>query len=167
MGLKYCSNEFNNSKKISLLTSNIDIPIYLNDKKYQSSSETYTSLRNYHGIHYPLQKNIYANISKLPSDIFDDTSYATLVNTTSINAPILDENNNNNRIYENLKLQSINNTSSSSSSSSSLSPIYINLNDPEDLPPVIPPSLRKTDQKEEIEINVIEKCSTSKTKQVS
>jgi hypothetical protein len=114
-----------------------------------------------------LQKNIYANITKLPSDIFDDTSYATLVNTTSINAPILDENNNNNnnRIYENLKLQSINNTSSSSSSS--LSPIYINLNDPEDLPPVIPPSLRKTDQKEEIEINVIEKCSTSKTKQVS
>jgi hypothetical protein len=179
MGLKYYSNEFNHSKKISLLTSGIDMPIYSNDTKYQSRSspsETYTSLQNYNGINYSFHKNIYANISKLPTDLSNDASYATLRNTTSNNSPILDENNNNNnRIYENVKLQTLNNINSSSSpSSSSSSPIYINVNDREDKPPIIPPSLRKTDQKEkilsfneEIETHVLEKRSTSKTKQVS
>ena len=152
MGLKYYANEFKNPKKLS----DIDMPIYTNEKTYLSPTDTYTSLQNYHGIHYPLKTNIYANISKLPSDLSNDTSYATLVNTTSMNCPIVDENN---RIYENLRL---NNTSSSSGSSSPpppSSPIYINLNEQgEQSPPL---------RKKEIETNILEKCPTTKTKQVS
>ena len=161
MGLKYYySKEFQQAKNGSLLTR----PIDSNEKKYQSTSEIYTSLGDYHGNHYPIQRNIYANIGKLTSDLSNETSYATLVNTTSINAPIIDESNNTNhhRVYENLQSNSMNNTSPSASSSSS--PIYINLNDPNDEPPVLPPSLRKADHEEEI---VLEKHPTSKPKQVS
>jgi hypothetical protein len=73
-----------------------------------------------------------------------------------MNCPIVDENN---RIYENLKL----NNTSSSSASSSPSPIYMNLNDHGERSP----PLRETNQEEEIEMNVLEKCPTIKTKQVS
>jgi hypothetical protein len=219
MGLKYYSKEFNNSDNILPLSSDIDLPLYANtsvssNKKHpcssqsSSSSETtiinkcteiYTSLRHHYGITYQLEKNIYANISKLPTDILNDETYATLISTTSITSPsktdiainlqTLDQNNNN-RVYENVKVRPTSSLSHSKASSNHVSPsssshIYINLEHHEDKLPVIPPRTipsSKDDQNEairlspihsidveqvDIETNVLEKRSNTKTKQVS
>lgn len=135
MGLKYHVNEL----KIRPISTEMEMPIYSNtslsssNKKYHSrSSETYTSIRNYHGI----QPNIYENLSKLPTDILSDTSLTHSSNRTS---QIFEDNNQ--RIYENIN---------------SSSPIYINFNHPADKPP--PPPVRTTEI--DIETNVL--ADTSK-----
>jgi hypothetical protein len=210
MGLKYYSKELNNYSNIPPLSSDIDLPLYANtcvsyNKKHQYSSqasslleEAYTSLQHHDGITYHLEKNVYANITKLSPDTSDDAKYGSLIHTKSIipesktditlNSQILDENNNN-RIYENVKLGpksslSYQKSSSNNVSSSSSSPIYINLKQDEDKPPIISARttpLLKTNQKEDIrlssihlieikqvdiETNVLEKRSNTKTKQV-
>jgi len=131
------------------------MPMYAN-------MHTYTSIFKQDAIalstqsSYCLQTNIYSNISKLsekPTDLSDETTYAKLLNTTSITPPsntdiainsqILDENNNS-RFYENINSHS---TSIKMSKSSSSTHIYINFDHQEDIPPIIPTS---NNQKEDI-----------------
>jgi hypothetical protein len=122
MGLKYYSHEVNNSDEYPPLYTNTSV---LYHKRNQSPSQS-----------SDLRKNIYANISLLspkPIDTFNESSYVTLMNTTST---ALDENNNK-RIYENLNLRSSSTnpdpkTSIDKINLSSSLPIYINLDDLKD-----------------------------------
>ncbi|CAF4135506.1 unnamed protein product [Rotaria sp. Silwood2] len=141
MGLKYYSNEINNSKNFLPLSSNADMSSYANTsvsyyKKYQcssplSSSKTpmiktninthpYTYIQNHDDIghstetSYYFRNNTYANIPKSQTKstyisnetiLENATSMTTLSNTEiDMNSQILDKNNNNNQIYENVKL---------------------------------------------------------------
>jgi hypothetical protein len=135
------------------------MPIYAN-------MHTYTSIFKQDAIalstqsSYCLQTNIYSNISKLsdePTDLSDETTYAKLINTTSItplsntdialNSQILDENNNS-RFYENINSHSTSIKMSKSSSSSSSTHIYINSDHQEDISPIIPTSSSNNQQEE-------------------
>jgi len=163
MGLKYYSNELNNYGNILPLSSDIDLSLYANtcvsyNQKYQPLSSEISMIKKYTNTYNSIQKNIYANIPQ-------QSPYETLINTTT-----LDENNNN-QLYENFKLHPTSSVSPSLSTH-----IYINLQDHEDEPPVIPTPILKIDQKEDvslssihhidIETNVLEKRSNIKTKQV-
>ncbi len=182
MGLKYYSNELNNYGNIPPLSSDIDLSLYANtcvsyNKTYHPLSSEISIIKKYTDTYNSIQKNIYANIPK-------SSPYGTLIDTTTFKADIaenlktLDENNNN-QVYENFKLHPTSSVSSSLSSH-----IYINLQDHEDKPPVIPirtTLVPKIDRKEDIslssirlieikqvdiETNVLEKRSNIKTKQV-
>jgi hypothetical protein len=173
MGLKYYSNELNNYWNILPLSSDIDLSLYANtcvsyNQNHQPLSSEISIIKKYTNTYNSIQKNIYANIPK-------QSPYGTLINTTTFKVQTLDENNNN-QLYENFKLHPTSSVSPSLSSH-----IYINLQDHEDEPPVIPTSILKIDQKEDvslssidrieikeidIETNVLEKRSNIKTKQV-
>jgi hypothetical protein len=143
--------------------------------KTYTDTYTYTSLRRYDGVTPTKQTtcrvhNIYANIPISSTNISNEITYATLLNTTSNKNHVryehiaiqhaLDENNNN-RIYENVKIPRVpslpiiplrSHPETCSDIVIPSSHIYINLQNHKDTPSIIPTGKRspKDDQKEDI-----------------